>query len=195
MTQSESQSGGAVAAAVEQLLKAMGLDPAADKELRHTPRRVAELWASEFLGGYEMRPEEILGDPVLGEEDPDAVFVTDLSFHSMCPHHLVPSRGKAHVAYIPAGRLVGFGKIARLVACFTQRFTLQERATNQIARALMDHLPARGAGCVLEAEHLCLAIPGDKHESSRVITSAFVGDFRERADLRNRLMAACTLRG
>jgi len=180
-----------IAAAVEQLLRAMGLDPA-DTDLQHTPRRVADLWREEFLSGYHMRPEEILADLVLGETDPDAVFVTHLSFHSMCPHHLMPSRGKAHVAYIPDGRLVGFGKLTRLVACFTQRFTLQERATSQIASALMEHLAARGAACVLEAEHLCLAIPGDKHESSRVVTSAFVGEFRQRPDLMNRLMAACS---
>jgi len=177
--------------AVERLLRAMGLDPDNDKELRDTPRRVAELLTTEFLAGYKMDPAEILARPVVGEPDPDAVFVTDLSFHSMCPHHLMPVRGKAHVAYIPDGRLLGFGKVARLVACFTQRFTLQERATHQIAQALMDHLPARGAGCVLEAEHLCLAIPGDKHASSRVLTSAFVGELQERPDLRGRLMASC----
>jgi GTP cyclohydrolase I len=182
-----------LADAVEQLLQAMELDPSGDKELRDTPRRVAEMWSREFLSGYQMDPVSILAQPVVKEENPDAVFVTDLSFHSMCPHHLMPVRGKAHVAYIPDGRLLGFGKIAQLVACFTQRFTLQERATHQIAQALMQHLPARGAGCVLNAEHLCLAIPGDKHESSRVVTSAFVGELRERADLRNRMMALpCT---
>jgi GTP cyclohydrolase I len=177
--------------AVERLLRAMGLDPKSDKELRDTPARVATFWQSEFLAGYRMDPAEILSDPVVGEPDPDAVLVTDLSFHSMCPHHLMPVRGRAHVAYVPMGRLLGFGKIARLVTCFTQRFTLQERATHQIAQALMDHLPARGAGCVLEAEHLCLAIPGDKHEASRVLTTAFVGELQERPDLRSRLMAAC----
>jgi GTP cyclohydrolase I len=118
------------------------------------------------------------------------VLVTDLSFHSMCPHHLLPVRGKAHVSYIPSGKLLGLGKIARLVACFTQRLTLQERATHQIAQALLEHLPAQGAGCVLEAEHLCLAIPGERHGSSRVITSAFVGAFHERPELRSRLLAA-----
>jgi GTP cyclohydrolase I len=137
-----------------------------------------------------MDPRQILANPVLGEDNPDAVFITDLSFHSMCPHHLLPFRGKAHVAYIPAGKLLGFGRVAQLVTCYTHRFTLQERATTQIARALVDHLPARGAGCVMESEQLCLAIPGDKHEDSRVLTSAFLGEFRERSDLRARLMAA-----
>ena len=94
------------------------------------------------------------------------------------------------MAYIPDGKLLGFGRIAQLVACFTQRLTLQERATHQIAQALVDFLPSRGAGCVMEAEQLCLAIPGDRHQASRVLTSAFVGELSERADLRSRLMAA-----
>lgn len=178
-----------IAAAVEQLLRAMGRDPK-DKDLEETPRRVATLWGDEFLSGYSMDPRQILGDPVLGESNPDAVFVLDLSFHALCPHHLVPYRGKAHVAYIPDGKLLGFGRIAQLVACFTQRLTLQERATHQVAQALLELLPARGAGCVMEAEQLCLALPGDRHETSRVLTSAFVGELVERADLRGRLMAA-----
>jgi GTP cyclohydrolase IA len=175
--------------AVQQLLLAMGLDPS-EKDLQETPRRVAKLWSDEFLSGYRMDPRSILSSPVLGENSPDAVFLTDLSFHSLCPHHLLPYRGKAHVAYLPEGKLLGFGKIAELVACFTQRLTLQERATHQIAQALMEHLPARGAGCVLEAEQLCLALPGDRHQASRVLTSAFVGEFKERAELRGRLLAA-----
>lgn len=178
-----------LARAVEQLLRAMSLEPGS-KDLAETPRRVAETWSREFLSGYDMDPREILASPVQGEDNPDAVFITDLSFHSMCPHHLLPFRGKAHVAYIPEGKLLGFGRVAQLVACYTHRFTLQERATTQIARALVDHLPARGAGCVMESEQLCLAIPGDKHEDSRVLTSAFLGEFRERSDLRARLMAA-----
>jgi GTP cyclohydrolase IA len=178
-----------LADAVQQLLLAMGRDPQ-HEDLRETPRRVAELWSREFLSGYAMDPVEILADAVLGEEDPDAVFVTDLSFHSLCPHHLLPCRGRAHVVYVPDGRLLGFGRVARLVACFTQRLTLQERATQQIARSLVDHLPCRGAGCVMEAEQLCLALPGEQHPASRVVTSAFVGELQQRPDLRDRLMAA-----
>ncbi len=179
----------AISEALERLLQAMGLDPE-KKDFADTPRRVAELWDAEFLNGYSMDAKEILANPIEGEENPDAVFVTDLTFHSMCPHHLLPSRGRAHVAYIPDGQLVGFGRVAQVVACYTQRLTLQERACHQVANALTTFLAARGAGCVMEAEHLCLAIPGDKHQSSRVLTSAFVGEFSEREDLRARLMAA-----
>ena len=131
----------------------------------------------------------------MGEADPDVVVVGGLRFHAMCPHHLLPYRGVAHVAYLPAGKLVGFGRLAELVDCFTKRLTLQERATHQIADALCRHLGARGAGCVIEAEQLCLALPGEKHDQSGVVTSAFVGEMRERPDLKARLLEAANLEG
>jgi GTP cyclohydrolase IA len=107
----------------------------------------------------------------------------------------VPYRGVAHVAYLPQGKLVGFGRLADLVDCFTKRLTLQERATHQIADALYQGLGARGAGCVIEAEQLCLALPGEKHDQSGVVTSAFVGEMRERPDLKARLLEAAHLGG
>jgi GTP cyclohydrolase I len=192
---SETAGDAALAAATAAFLRACGLDPDGDPDLRDTPRRVARLWRTEFLAGYAMSPAEILGDPVIGEVDPDVVVVGGLRFHAMCPHHLVPFRGVAHVAYIPHGKLVGFGRLADLVDCFTKRLTLQERATHQIAEALCVNLGARGAGCVIEAEQLCLALPGDKHDSSGVVTSAFVGEMRERPDLKARLLEAAKLGG
>ncbi len=182
-------------AAIFSWLQAAGLDPATDKDLIDTPARVAKLWVQEFLAGYEMDPAEILGSPVLGEADPDVVVVGGLRFHSMCPHHLVPYRGVAHVAYIPHGKLVGFGRLADLVECFTKRLTLQERATHQIAQSLMEGLGAAGAGCVIEAEQMCLALPGERHDQSGVVTSAFVGEMQQRPDLKARLLAAAELGG
>ena len=179
-----------MAAGIAALLRAAGLDPSAEADLGSTPARVAKLWAEEFLAGYAMDPAKILGDPVRGEADPDVVIVSGLRFHAMCPHHLVPFRGVAHLAYQPAGKLAGFGRLADLVECFTKRLTLQERATHQIALALGRGLEARGAGCVLEAEQLCLALPGERHDQSFVVTSAFVGDMDERPDLKARLFAA-----
>jgi GTP cyclohydrolase I len=176
--------------AIEALLRAAGLDPAGDPDLRETPDRVARLWQTEFLAGYDMDPGEILSQPVTGEADPDVVVVGGLRFHSMCPHHLVPYRGVAHVAYLPHGKLIGFGRLADLVECFTKRLTLQERATHQIAEALFRGLDALGAGCVMEAEQLCLALPGERHDRSQVVTSAFVGDMRARPDLKARLLGA-----
>ena len=184
-----------LAAAVAAFLRACGLEPDTVSDLRDTPGRVARLWRNEFLAGYTMDPATILGDPVLGEADPDVIVVGGLRFHSMCPHHLLPYRGIAHVAYIPRGKLVGFGRLAELVDCFTRRLTLQERATHQIAEALCANLDAKGAGCVIEAEQMCLAIPGEKHDASGVVTSAFVGEMRERPDLKARLLEAANLGG
>jgi GTP cyclohydrolase IA len=175
-------------AAVDALLRAAGREPTRDPDLGETGRRVAHLWRTEFLAGYEMSPAAILGDPVVGEADPDVVVVRGLRFHAMCPHHLLRYRGVAHVAYMPDGKLAGFGRLAELVDCFTKRLTLQERATHQIAEALGQHLGARGAGCVMEAEQLCLALPAEKHDQSAVITSAFTGAMRERPDLKARLL-------
>ncbi len=177
--------------AVANLLRAAGRDLGHDQDVAQTPARVASLWQREFLAGYDMDPAHILSEPVLGEADPDVVVVSGLRFHSLCPHHLLPFRGVAHLAYLPAGKLAGFGRLADLVECFTKRLTLQERATAAIADALWRGLGARGAGCVLEAEQLCLALPGERHDRSSVVTSAFVGDMAERPDLKARLFAAC----
>ena len=185
----------ALKSAIDALLRASGLDPDRDGDFQSTPDRVAKLWETEFLAGYAMDPGAILGDPVVGEADPDVVVVGGLRFHSMCPHHLVPYRGVAHVAYLPAGKLVGFGRLADLVDCFTKRLTLQERATHQIADALWRGLGARGAGCVIEAEQMCLALPGEKHDQSGVVTSAFVGEMLQRPDLKARLLEAAHLGG
>jgi GTP cyclohydrolase I len=180
----------AMVAAIAALLRAAGRDPSSEADLKETPERVAKLWMKEFLAGYTMDPAKILGEPVVGEADPDVVVVSGLRFHSMCPHHLVPFRGVAHLAYIPAGKLAGFGRLADLVECFTKRLTLQERAAHEIADALWRGLAARGAGCVLEAQQLCLALPGERHDRSVVVTSAFVGEMTDRPDLKARLLAA-----
>lgn len=181
----------AMQAAVRAWLEASGCD-LADPELATTPQRVADLWQQEFLSGYQMDPASVLGDAQIEPGSTDAVVIRDLAFHSMCPHHLMPYQGRAHLAYLPGGRLVGFGKLARLVTCFTQRLVLQERATEQIAGALMEHLGAKGAGCVLEARQLCLGIPHDRQANNRVVTSTFVGSLDQRPDLRAALLAAST---
>lgn len=173
-------------AAVAAFLRACGLD-LGHPDLDRTPERVAALWRAEFLAGYGMDPAEILGDPVVGEGETELVIVRDLPFHGMCPHHLLPYLGRATVAYLPAGKLVGFGRLGRLVTCFTRRLTLQERATNEVADALVEHLGARGAACVMVAHHTCLSVPDDKH-AARVVTAAFRGKLRDRPDLRDRLL-------
>lgn len=179
--------------AVRRLLEAAGMDLAAP-DFALTPERVAALWQREFLGGYAADPAKILGDPVLGEPEPDAVFVFNLAYHAMCPHHLLPYQGRAHLVYIPDAKLVGFGRLGELVACFTHRLTLQERATREIVDALITHLGARGAGCVLEARQMCLGVPNDQHAGNEVVTSAFAGELERRPELRQRLLLA-TQRG
>lgn len=173
--------------ALREFLTACGLD-LSHPDFSETPQRVSTLWMNEFLAGYEMDPQTILADPVVGEPDPEIIVIRDLAFHSMCPHHLLPYRGRAYVAYQPNGRLVGFGRIAKLVECFTKRLTLQERATHQIAQALLEHLPADGAACILHAEQLCLALPGARHEETNVVTTAFLGSLKGRHDLHAQLI-------
>lgn len=172
--------------AVRELLLACDLD-LSHKDLTSTPTRVARLWATSFLSGYAMDPAAILGDPVLGEAQTEVVVIRDLPYHGMCPHHLLPYTGKATVAYLPRDKLVGFGRLGELVRCYTQRLTLQERACNDIVDALMTHLDARGAGCVMVGAHTCLRIPEDKHDAT-VVTSSFRGDMKGRPELQDRLM-------
>ena len=170
-----------------QLLVACGL-PLDHKDLVGTPARVARVWSEEFLSGFAMDPAQILGDPVEGEGASELVLVRGLPFHGLCPHHLLPYTGTASIAYLPVGRLAGFGRLGDLLTCFTRRLTLQERACNDIADALIEHLGARGAGCVMRARHTCLSVPDNKH-GAEVVTSSLRGALRERADLQALLLA------
>lgn len=174
--------------AVNDLLKACGVAP----DTTHTGRtatRVRELWQRRLLGGYEMDPAEALGDG-FADQRSDMVVIRGIAVHGVCPHHLVPFRGVAHVAYLPGGRLHGFGRIARLVDAIGHRFTYQEWMTRDIAEALMLHGCARGAACIIEAEQLCLLLGEDRRGDERVVTQAFVGEFESRAPLRNEFLHA-----
>jgi GTP cyclohydrolase I len=175
----------ALQGAVRALIDACSLDPD-HKDLRGTPARVASLWQASFLAGYAMDPAQILGDPVRGEAPTELVVVRDIPFQGMCPHHLLPYIGRATVAYLPGDALLGFGRLADLVRCFTARLTLQERACNDVVDALMEHIGARGAGCVMHGEHMCLRIPEQRHSTS-VVTSSFRGEMQQRAALQDGL--------
>jgi GTP cyclohydrolase IA len=174
----------AVEAAITSLLGACGQD-LGHKDLVDTPARVARLWREQLLAGEHMDPAAILGDPVLGE-GPTSLVIRDLPYHGMCPHHLLPYVGRATVAYLPGTQLVGFGRLGDLVNCFTRRLTLQERACNDIVDALMAHLDAQGAGCVMVGEHMCLRIPDNRHRA-QVVTASFRGELRQRTELQDRL--------
>ncbi len=177
----------AIADAIRQLLSACGL--ALDHgDLVGTPDRVARLWVERVLSGYAEDPATILGDPVFGEGETELVVVRDIPCHGMCPHHLMPWVGQATVAYLPADKLVGFGRLSDLVHCFTRRLTLQERVCNDIADALMRHLDARGAACVITGAHNCLNVPDDKH-GTRVVTASYRGELKVRPDLQAQLIS------
>jgi GTP cyclohydrolase I len=174
--------------AVTDLLLACGISPDSPHTGR-TAQRVRELWQKRLLGGYDIDPAEALGE---GFEDrrSDMVVVRGIAVHGVCPHHLVPFRGVAHVAYLPGGRLHGFGRIARLVDAIGHRFTYQEWMTRDIAEALMLYGMARGAACVVEAEQLCLLLGEDRRGDERVVTQAFTGAFADSDQLRNEFLRA-----
>jgi GTP cyclohydrolase I len=171
-----------IAPHVRQILAAIGENP--DREgLLKTPERVEA--AYRFLTrGYEQTVEEVLGDALFEEGHEDMILVRDIELYSLCEHHLLPFHGRAHVAYIPNGRIVGLSKLARLVDMFARRLQVQERLTDQIADALMEALQPRGVGVVIEAAHFCMMMRGVEKQSSRTVTSAVRGSFR--ADQRTR---------
>ena len=175
--------------AIGDLLAACGIAPDS-AHMGRTAQRVRELWQKRLLGGYDLDPASVLGE---GFEDHrrDMVVVRGIAVHGVCPHHLVPFRGVAHVAYLPGGRLHGFGRIARLVDAIGHRFTYQEWMTHDIAEALMLHGKARGAACVIEAEQLCLLLGEDRRGDERVVTQSFTGEFEHSDQLRNEFLHAC----
>jgi GTP cyclohydrolase IA len=162
--------------ATARFLDALGLPPevrgAAD--LEDTPRRVAEAWLEDLVDGYGRDPAAILADG-LASAGRDLVAVTGIDYHSVCPHHLLPSRGVAHVGYVPGGKVVGFGQIVKLVDALAHRLVLEEDLARDIADALVRHLGARGAACVLEAEQLCMTVRGEKRSRARAHAEAWAG--------------------
>ena len=174
--------------AVLDLLGACGIAPDA-AHMGKTAQRVRDLWQKRLLGGYDMDPAAALGDG-FPDHRRDMVVVRGIAVHGVCPHHLVPFRGVAHVAYLPGGRLHGFGRIARLVDAIGHRFTYQEWMTRDIADALMHHGHAAGAACVIEAEQLCLLLGEDRRGDERVITQAFAGEFERSEQARSEFLRA-----
>jgi GTP cyclohydrolase I len=174
--------------AVGDLLRACGIAPDASHMAR-TPQRVRELWQRRLLGGYDLDPAAALGDGFADHRN-DLVVIRGIAVHGVCPHHLVPFRGVAHVGYLPGGRLHGFGRIARLVDAIGHRFTYQEWMTRDIADALIVHGQARGAACVIEAEQLCLLLGEDRRGDERVVTQSFRGAFGDSDRHRDAFMRA-----
>ena len=163
--------------ALSSFLESSGFD-IAHPHLSKTAQRVAQCWHDDFLDGYKMDATELLGDRYPTKEN-GLVIVKNIHFHGLCPHHLLPFFGQAHIVYIPDKWVVGFSRLTELVRCYTHRFTLQETATHQIAHALMDELNARGAGCVMEATHTCMTLRKGDQQQSKIMTNLFLGELQE----------------
>ena len=172
--------------AVREILIAVGEDP--DREgLVKTPNRVARAYG-ELMAGLHTDPRVHL-KTVFTERYDEVVLLRDIEFHSLCEHHLLPFRGRAHVAYLPDGKVVGLSKLARLVEGFARRPQVQERLTTQIADALMEELNPIGAACIIEATHTCMTIRGAKKHGSIMATSALRGIFKENASSRHEILS------
>jgi GTP cyclohydrolase I len=171
---------------VRRQLELVGEDPGREGLLR-TPERVARAMA--FLTrGYGQDVRDVVGEGVFAEEHEHMVMVRDIELYSMCEHHMLPFFGKAHIAYIPNGRIVGLSKLPRIVDMFARRLQVQERLTGEIAEAIQDVLAPHGVGVVIEAVHLCMMMRGVEKQSSRTITSALLGAFRDDAKTRDEFL-------
>lgn len=176
-----------VEAAVGVLLRWTGDNPEREG-LIDTPKRVAKAYR-EMFSGYEQDPAEELGrtfEEVEGYDD--MVLIRDISFHSHCEHHMVPIIGKAHVAYLPDGKVVGLSKIARTVDIFAHRLQTQEAMTAQIAHVIQDVLQPRGVAVLIEAEHMCMAMRGIRKQGSTTLTTTFTGAFKDHPEEQARFM-------
>lgn len=157
------------------ILEAVGEDPEREG-LVDTPRRVADMY-EEILAGLKIEPGDYLSVG-FEEQHKEMVILRDIPFHSVCEHHLLPFVGKAHVGYIPAGRIVGLSKLARVVEGYARRPQLQERLTSQIADTIVETLNPRGIGVVIEAQHFCMIMRGVNKPGSTMVTSAMRGIFK-----------------
>lgn len=162
--------------AMRQVLQAMGEDPEREG-LARTPERVAQMY-TELLEGYRTDPIALVNDALFEVTYDEMVLVRDIEFYSLCEHHLLPFLGRAHVAYMPNGRVIGLSKIPRIVDLFARRLQLQERMTRQIADIVKELLKPRGVAVVIEGMHLCAMMRGVRKHEARMTTSAMLGVFR-----------------
>ena len=174
------------AALVRQQLALLGESPEREGLLK-TPERVAKSMAW-LTRGYEESAQSVVGDAVFTEAHENMVMVREIELYSLCEHHLLPFFGKAHIAYIPDGRIVGLSKLPRLVDIFARRLQVQERLTDEIADAVEEVLTPRGVGVVIEAQHLCMMMRGVEKQNSWTITSALRGSFRSDAATRDEFL-------
>jgi len=161
---------------IHQLIKAIGEDPEREG-LKNTPERVSRMYV-ELLSGYTADPDQIMNGALFNISYDEMVLVRDIEFYSLCEHHMLPFIGRAHIAYIPAGKVIGLSKIPRIVDVYARRLQVQEHMTRQIADFLQETLHPQGVAVVVEAMHLCSMMRGVKKHDARMTTSAMQGAFR-----------------
>jgi GTP cyclohydrolase I len=177
---------------IRELLYRLGEDP--DREgLEKTPQRVARMYP-EILAGYQTNLETLVNGAVFHTSNRDMILVREIQFYSMCEHHLLPFFGKAHVAYIPDGRIIGLSKIPRLVEMYARRLQVQERMTHQIAETLQSILQPRGVAVWVEASHLCAKMRGVRQNEADLTTGCMLGAFEAESTLRNDFFQRLKLR-
>mgnify|MGYP001172289246 FL=1 len=168
------------------LLGLLGEDPSREG-LINTPKRVAKAW--EFLTkGYNEDLDKLINNAIFEGESKDMVIVKNIEFYSLCEHHMIPFYGKAHIGYIPDGKIIGLSKLARITDLFSQRLQVQERLTNQIAQCLQEVLNPRGVAVVLEGKHFCMLSRGVQKQNSIATSSSMLGIFREKESTRNEFL-------
>lgn len=183
---------GAAQRAIEAFLEAVGAPIGEDPELAGTGARVTQAFLEDFLSGYRMDPAAVLADAT-ASSSPAMVALVDLPATTMCPHHLLPASGAVHVGYWPGDRVAGFGAIAALVDGYTRRLALQEDIARNVADALVKHLGARAAGCIVDLTPTCATVRGERRHGMRALTSAFAGEAAHDAALRAELLATLSL--
>ena len=161
----------------KQLLEEIGEDPSREGLLK-TPSRVSKAW-SFFSRGYNQDLDEIINNAVFNEDATDMVVVRDVEFFSLCEHHLIPFFGRAHVAYLPNGKVIGLSKIPRIIDMFSRRLQVQERLTRQIAETVKEILDPIGVAVIMEGQHMCMQMRGVEKQNSLTTTSSMLGKFRQ----------------
>jgi len=171
---------------IKEIIKAIGEDP--DREgLKKTPQRVANA-ISELLSGYNENIDEVLNKAFFKVDYKEMVIVKDITFYSICEHHLLPFFGRVHIAYIPDGIIIGLSKIPRIVETFSKRLQVQEKLTVDISKTIFDKIKPKGVGVIIEAQHLCMTSRGIKNNTSIAITSSMLGCFEKDEKIRNEFL-------
>ena len=173
--------------AVGNILNGIGEDPSREGLLK-TPNRVARMF-DELTAGYRTDPVELINGAIFTVDYDEMVLVKGIDFYSLCEHHMLPFFGRAHVAYLPKGKVVGLSKIPRIVEMFARRLQIQEQMTSQIANLVNDHLNPQGVAVVVEGSHMCSMMRGVKKENATMTTSKLIGVFKEDERLRAEFLA------